>query len=256
MTRVVCIGGAITEIVYALGMDRHVVAVDSSSLYPPAALAAKQSVGYMRRLSPEGVLALRPSLILASEDSGPPEAVEILTASRTPVLFVDNTPTPEAVAGRVRRLAEVFGVPEEGERLCRRIEAEFLDLGAWTRAHPSGKRVGFLLSMQNDRPVVAGHGTAADAIIGLAGGVNVGSAMEGYKPVSDEALTAMAPDVVLVMDHAGPGVTDDVLDHPGLRQTVAGRRRALIRMDGAYLLAFGPRTAAAALDLAQRLAAV
>jgi heme transport system substrate-binding protein len=61
-SRIVSVGGAVTEILYALGLDSRVIAVDSTSLYPPRALAEKPNVGYMRQLSAEGVLGLGPSL--------------------------------------------------------------------------------------------------------------------------------------------------------------------------------------------------
>jgi ABC-type Fe3+-hydroxamate transport system substrate-binding protein len=67
-TRIVSVGGAVTEILYALGLEQRVIAVDTTSLYPPRALAEKPNVGYMRQLSPEGVLALGPS------SSSPPRA--------------------------------------------------------------------------------------------------------------------------------------------------------------------------------------
>src|SRR4051812_29475785 len=69
-SRIVSIGGSTTEILYALGLERQIVAVDSSSFYPPQALREKADVGYMRQLSPEGVLGLNPSLIIATEGTG------------------------------------------------------------------------------------------------------------------------------------------------------------------------------------------
>src|SRR5262245_22850229 len=53
-SRIVSVGGAVTEILYALGQEHRIVGVDSTSLYPPRALGAKPNVGYMRQLSPEG----------------------------------------------------------------------------------------------------------------------------------------------------------------------------------------------------------
>lgn len=254
LSRVVCIGGAITEIAYALGVEGHVIAVDSTSQFPPQALKDKRNIGYMRQVSPEGVLALRPTLILVMNDAGPPQALDVLAASGTPLVFIDATLTPQAVEQRIRFLARIFNVAPAGERLCRALDSQFADLVAWRAAHPARKRVLFVLSMRNDHPVVGGTETSADAIIILAGGVNAAASLQGYKPVSDEALGAMAPDVVLAMDHAGPSLETSVLDQPGFRLTPAGRQHALIRMDGEFLLGLGPRTPQAALDLAKRLA--
>ncbi|MEW9854631.1 heme/hemin ABC transporter substrate-binding protein [Novosphingobium sp. M1R2S20] len=256
LSRVVCIGGAITEILYALGQQARIVAVDTTSQYPPVALREKRSVGYMRAVSAEGVLSMRPTLILAMEDAGPPQALEQLRASGISLVRIDNTLSPAAVTGRVRQLATLFKAQVQGARLTASIDKGFQELAAWRRAHPPRKRVLFVLSLQNGRPMVAGKGTEADAIITLAGGINAAGALDGYKPVSGEALAALAPDAVLAMDHAGPGIDTSALDTPGFRLTPAGRRRALIKMDGSYLLGLGPRTPAAALDLARRLQSI
>ena len=102
--------------------------------------------------------------------------------------------------------------------------------------------------------MVAGSDTAADAMIALAGGINVFSAANGYKTVSAEAATELAPDVVVMMTGAGPNhATVDPFAIPALKATPAGQAGALVRMDAAYLLGFGPRTADAARDLAARL---
>ncbi|WP_457796288.1 hypothetical protein [Methylocystis sp. S23] len=45
--RIVSVGGAVTEIIYALGRDALIAAVDTTSLYPPEALKTKPNVGYM-----------------------------------------------------------------------------------------------------------------------------------------------------------------------------------------------------------------
>ena len=73
--------------------------------------------------------------------------------------------------------------------------------------------------------------------------------------LNDEAVIAAKPDVVLVMDNAGDQSTSDdaLLANPGIAQTPAGQNAAVIRMDGSYLLGFGPRTPAALTDLVHQL---
>ena len=88
----------------------------------------------------------------------------------------------------------------------------------------------------------------------LAGGINPMGAVEGYKPASDEALVAAAPEVVVMMiGQSGPPKPETVFDSPALRATPAAKDKALVAMDGLYLLGFGPRTADAARDLAHAL---
>ena len=97
-SRIVSIGGAVTEILYALGMDDKIVAIDTTSLYPTRAAKEKKNVGYMRQLSPEGVLGLAPTLMLAIEGAGPKETMTVLAAAKVPLVVV-----PDHYTGRGHR---------------------------------------------------------------------------------------------------------------------------------------------------------
>ncbi|RYE54737.1 MAG: ABC transporter substrate-binding protein, partial [Hyphomicrobiales bacterium] len=82
---ILSLGPDVTEIVYALGGGDRVIARDRSSRYPAEA-GDKPDVGYRRTLSPEGLISLSPDLILASEDIGPPEAVDVLEGVSIPMV--------------------------------------------------------------------------------------------------------------------------------------------------------------------------
>ncbi len=99
--RIVAIGGAITEILYALGFEDRLAGVDTTSLYPPAALRDKPNVGYMRQLSAEGVLGLNPSLVLAMQGSGPKETIEILEAAKVPLVMVPETFSEQGLLDKI-----------------------------------------------------------------------------------------------------------------------------------------------------------
>lgn len=253
--RVVAIGGSVTEIIYALGLEDRIVAVDTTSVFPPEALRDKPNVGYMRALSAEGVLALGPDLILALEGSGPPEVLDVLRGASVPIVMVPEGYTPEAIAEKIRVIAEVFGVEEAGEALAASIAEDIATVEAALANVSEARKVMFVLSFAQGRLMAAGAGTAADAIITLAGGVNALTGFNGYTPVTDEAVTAAAPETVMAMENAGPEpVTGDVLFAlPALIGTPAAANQSFISFDGQYLLAFGPRTAAAIRDLAMAL---
>lgn len=249
-SRIVAAGGAITEIIYAVGAESRLVGVDSTSLFPPHAMKDKPNVGYVRALSAEGVLSLRPDLVLAIDGAGPPDVLALLAEAKVPVVRVPEVYSPEGVAERIRVVAAAAGEKERGRMLADETSAQFSALAARRAALAHPRRVMFVLSLQNGRPLVAGDATGAAAMIALAGGVNAGGAMQGYKPMSDEAVIAAAPDVVLMMDRGGQALTPDALFAlPAFAATSAARTRALLVMDGLYLLGFGPRTPAAAADL-------
>ncbi|QDH25900.1 hemin receptor [Neokomagataea tanensis] len=254
--RIACIGGTITETLYALGAADRIIAVDSTSTRPAEALHDKKNMGYMRMISAEGVIALQPDLILAMNDAGPAAAMSQLIASRIPIVFVDATPSPEAIIGRTRFLAKLIGAEKEGDALSAEIQNQFRELAIWREAHPINRRVLFVMRMTNGHPMVAGSGTAADAVIRLAGAVNAGASMHGYKVVDDEALIGLQPDIILTMGQDIDSIRPALLADTGFSLTPAGQHKAIIAMEGERLLGFGPRTPDAALDLAHQIATV
>jgi iron complex transport system substrate-binding protein len=253
-SRIVSVGGAVTEILYALGLDQRVVAVDTTSLYPPRALAQKPSVGYMRQLSAEGVLALGPSLALAAEGSGPPQTLAVLEAASIPFVLVPERFTGDGIIEKIRLIAQATGAAERGECLARSVEADLAALAALRARIDEPRKVLFILSFVNGRPMVAGRATAADGIINLAGARNAISDYDGYKPVNDESIIAARPDAILVMERASFQLdAPTVFAHPAFAATPAAAQRAFVSMEGLYLLGFGPRAARAARDLALAL---
>lgn len=252
--RIVSIGGTVTEIIHALGEDERVIAVDSTSTYPQSA-ADKPDVGYIRQLSAEGVLSQKPDLIIAEAGAGPADAIAILKASGVAMVSIPTPPEAEAIAGKIQAVGAAVGTPDAAEKLATDVDAGLSALKQKIAAISAPKkRVLFALSLSNGRVMAAGKNTSADAIIRLAGGVNAAGDVTGYKPLSDEAVIAAAPDVVLVMDNPQLHLTaEQAFALPALQTSPAAKTGAFIAMDGLYLLGLGPRTPAAALDLAARL---
>jgi iron complex transport system substrate-binding protein len=97
--------------------------------------------------------------------------------------------------------------------------------------------------------LIAGPGSGADEMIEAAGGTDAGTAMgldRPFTPITSEALTEAAPDVILMTTTGleSVGGVDGLLDIPGLGQTPAGEHRRIVDMDDSVLLAFGPRIGA------------
>ena len=252
--RIVAIGGSVTEIVYALGEQDRLAARDSTSLYPPEALKLPD-VGYMRAVSPEGVLAVSPDAIVTLEGSGPPEAIEVLKKASLPLVTVPESFDEDGILAKIRVIGAALGVEPKAEALAATVKADINAALASTAGIGERQRVLFILSMQGGKVLASGTGTAANGIIAIAGGANAISGYEGYKPLTDEAILTARPDVILMMDRAGDhaAANADIKAHPALSQTPAAKDDRIVRMDGAFLLGFGPRTASAARDLAKAL---
>ncbi|GEO86674.1 MULTISPECIES: heme/hemin ABC transporter substrate-binding protein [Alphaproteobacteria] len=254
VTRIVSVGGTVTEIIYALGEQDRIAAVDSTSTYPNEA-TGKPDVGYIRQLSAEGVLSQRPDLIIAEAGAGPADAVAILKASGVPLISVPTPPEAAAIAGKIRAVGTAIGKAAAAEKLALEVDSglKSLEEKVATITEPK-KRVLFALSLSNGRVMAAGSHTAADEIIRLAGGINAATDVTGYKPLSDEAVIAAAPEVVLVMDGGAMHMTaEQAFVLPALQASPAAKTKAFIAMDGLYLLGLGPRTPQAARDLSAKL---
>lgn len=255
--RVVALGGDVTEAVYLLQAADRLVGVDATSVWPAEARQLP-NVGYVRQIAAEGVLSLRPELVLATHDAGPPPALDQLRAAGVTVIQFEQTRDAAGIAQKLRGIGEALGLKDDAETLADKVEAQALALQQQVEAMTHHPRVVFVMSGRGGGLMAAGRGTAADAMLALSGADNVVSAFEGYKPLAPEQLVALAPEVLIMMDEqqGAPGSVDAVLAQPGVAQTPAGEAGRVWTVDGQALLGFGPRALEHALQLQQRLGAL
>ena len=253
-SRLVSVGGSVTETVYFLSQDSRLIGADTTSLYPAAAFDLPK-VGYMRNLSVEGVLSLDPSLMLAVEGSGPPNALDSLRAAGLDLVMVPEARDIDGVVRKIELVADVLGVPDKGDTLIRDVEIRAKTVSDAVSGLTKTPRVLFLLDFREGSLMAAGRGTAAEAIIALAGGQLVFDEFYGYKPISTESALGADCDVILMMDQTVErlGGPTAVLELGPLQPLRAAQEGRLISMDGLLMLGFGPRTPDAMVELAGRL---
>lgn len=248
--RIVAAGAAVTEILWELGAAGEVVGVDSTSKRPAEALATRPDVGYYRRLAPEGLLSLSPTMVVAVDGAGPRETFETIGAAGIRVVRVPEAWSAEGVRAKIEAIGRMVGREAEAGRLAAASDAAFDRLAAERDAAPYRPRVLFLMSLAGDRPLAAGRGTPADALIGLIGGINAANDFTGYRQMTDEAVISAAPEVVAIMDVGQGTVTPDrVFSLPAFAGSPAAAAKRLVAVDGVSHLGFGPRVAEEALVL-------
>ncbi|OAI28559.1 heme/hemin ABC transporter substrate-binding protein [Methylomonas koyamae] len=253
-SRIVSVGGALTEIVYALDGAERLVGVDSTSLTPAAAKALPQ-VGYMRSLSAEGVLSLRPDLLLASAHAGPPAVLEQLRAAGVRIETLAEDYSAAGITAKIGAIAALLDKPEQGRALAGQVQADFDRLAQWRAQRGDQPKVLFLMAVAHGAPLASGSGTAADAVLTLAGAANAAGELQGNKPIGTEAMVAAAPDVILLTDVAANAIggLEAFYQQPGIAQTPAGRQRKVLVVDTLALLGFGLHSGQAVLELAKQL---
>ena len=170
---ILSVGGSVTEIVFALGQEDRLVARDTTSTHPAQA-ESLPDVGYMRALSPEGVLSVSPSMIIAEEGAGPPETMNVLRSAGIPIITVPFADSGADIAHKIRVVGAALGTEKAAGALAEDVKAKLATAQAQASASAgeTPKRVLFVLSTQGGRILASGTGTSADAIIRLAGGVN------------------------------------------------------------------------------------
>ena len=249
-SRIVSLGGAVTEIVFALGFGEKVVGVDASSSYPEAVNDIAK-VSYHRRLSAEGIISLAPTLIIATTEAGPPEVIQQLRSAGVTILILPHEPTVECTIEKIQIIGSALNKEKEAAEIIGQINKDLNQVKSLNKKQINKQKVIFIYARGQGNLMVAGKETAANTMVELAGAVNAVQGYEGYKPLTAEAVVAAAPDVILLMDSGllSIGGAEKIWSIPGISLTPAGKSKRYQAIDGLRFLGFGPRVTQAALEL-------
>lgn len=253
--KLLTIGGAVTEIVYALGKGDEVIANDLTSAYPVAA-ASKPKVGYMRTLSAEGLISTGATMIIAEAGAGPRNVLDQVRNAGVKVLQLqENSHTPQQVVSDIRTIGKQINASNT-EQVVRQFENAWKETESQLSKLSGRPKVLFVMNNAGRGAQAAGDDTAASAVIQLAHAENVMAGQyKGYRPLTAEALVAAAPDVIIVTSEGleASGGIQGFLKTPGINMTPAGRNKRIVSMDTQYILGFTPRLPAALAELAQAI---
>ncbi len=252
--RIVSLNGSTTEILFALGVGENVVGCDASSTYPKNVREKLPSVGYQYRLNVEGILSLKPTLVIGRDDVKPPQVIEQLRMAGVTVLLLKEPRSFEAAKQRLRTIGAAVGCQKQAAELITALDADIEKLEEKlkaARADWTGQKVLFLYLRGPQTAFVLGKDSAPGAMLEIVGAENAAGDIKGSKSMTAEAVITAQPDVYVLFTTGleSLGGVDGLLKLPGLAHTPAGRNRRIVTMSGQYLSGFGPRCGRAALDL-------
>lgn len=241
-SRLVVIGGSLTEIVFALGKGGSVVGVDQTSVWPPEVKAMPQ-VGYYKKVSAEGVLALSPTMVIAYRDAEPASALRQIEQAGVPVALFDRSPPMQALKDNIAGLGRLLDTRDKAEALGRSLDDQITEVRRAVAGVKTKPRVLFVLNYDPSQTVVAGTDTIAGQLIEMAGGVNAAEGITGFKPLNGEMVSAAAPDIVLTVEERWEAVggTAGMTRLPGMASTPAARTGRFAAVPGPLMLGLGPR---------------
>ena len=250
--RVVALNGTTVELIYRLGKQNTIVGTDNTGTYPPNKIP---SVGHWAQLPAEGIISLKPDLVIGPADNfATPKnttLVQQLRAAGVKVLVLPASDTGglDGVKTRLNLLAQVYGVPSAANALSKSFDTT---LAAVKANRPKvAPRVIFLYAHSPSDATIYGTEGGANELIELAGGKNV-APFKDTKPLTAEALVAINPDAIIMLERglAAVGGMEGVLKMPGVAQTNAGKNRRIYTVDNSIRW-IGPRLPEFALKLAR-----
>ena len=255
-SRIAVAGGAITEILYFLGEESRIVAVDITSNFPEAATSLP-SIGYVRNLSAEGTLSLNPTLVLGEDDMGPQEILDQLKATSIEVVRIPESHSSDGIIEKVYCVGTIIGLDKKKLDLVvapMRRKAQVLV----SAMRDDAPKVALLLSIRDGVPTAAGIGTSGHGVLEMSGAKNVFDVFSGWKPISLESMATSNPEFIVIPERGMQmaGGMDAVFDHPAVKVTEAGQKGNILSVDGMSLLGFGPRTLDTAVTIAQEIGVI
>jgi iron complex transport system substrate-binding protein len=246
VSRIVPLWTSISEVVYGLGLGPNVVGRDVSTTFSPADQVPVVTRGH--DLSAEALLSLKPTLVLADDESGPPEALDQIRAAGIPVVTFARANDVDDVAADIRAIAHAVGLDGQGQRLAEHTTAEIEQVQRAIPSDVEAPKVAFLYMRGNAGVyLLGGKGSGADSMIEAAGGIDAGTASgldRPFTPITSEALVSAAPDVIAMTTSGldSVGGLDGLLQIPGIAQTPAAGSRRVVTLDDGALYSFGART--------------
>ena len=248
--RWVSAGGALSEWVSALGGEPKLVGVDTTSQHPQS-LGKLPSIGYQRSLSAEGILSLRPDILIGSEEMGPPAVIAQVKSAKVRVELFSAQPDLPTLEKNVTHLGQLLGAQAQAAQLLERYQQQLTAQKArvaelQTKQKAPGVLV--LIGHAGGKPLIAGKDTAADWLLQQAGGHNLAT-HTGYKPFSVESLAGLDPEVLVFADRALSGDAAKAAlfkENPILQSSPAAKTGRVLELDPTLLVGgLGPRLPAA-----------
>jgi iron complex transport system substrate-binding protein len=243
--KIVSLNGGITEIISALGHEKEIVATDVTSTYPETLKTTAKDLGHVRSMTIESIMAVSPSLILATDKDINPDLLSKIKSSGIQTELFKQEFSVEGTKKLIEEVAKAVGNTDY-QKLNDKIDADLKQIQPITKK----PKVLFIYARGN-MMMVSGKNTPMAALINLAGGKNAINDFEDFKPLTPEAVVKANPDVLFFFTSGlqGSGGNEGVLKMPGVSQTNAGKNKKIIAMDGGLVSGFGPRLGEAAVAL-------
>jgi iron complex transport system substrate-binding protein len=246
--RVVCVSKQINEFLYDIHAESVLVARDLTSIYPPE-ITKLTSVGYHRALSAEGIISMKPTMLLTDGNLGPDAVVAQVKQVGIPVVIMAPGNTPDSAQALMKRLGQEFHHEKQADSVIAQWTADMNAALADTAKWASGKKPRVMIMHMGqiaNNYLAIKRGSPGNQIVEWAGGVNAIDSVGGMLRLTPELIAKAAPDIIIATDVGFDrlGSAEKFAEMPGVAETPAGKNKRVYRVDETEVMYFGPRTAA------------
>jgi iron complex transport system substrate-binding protein len=245
--RVVSVSKQINEFLYEIHAESILVGRDLTSVYPPE-IKQLTSVGYHRALSAEGIISLRPTMLLTDGNFGPEAVSEQVKKVGIPIVTMTAGKGPEGAQELMARLGKEFHHEQAADSVIAQwktdMAAALADTVNWAGKPKPRVMIMHMGQIANNYLAIR-RGSPGDQIIQWAGGVNAIDSVGGMLRLTPEIIAKAAPDIIIATDVGFDrlGSVDKFAELPGVALTPAGKAKRIHRIDEIEVMYFGPRTA-------------
>jgi iron complex transport system substrate-binding protein len=214
--RIVSLAPSNTEILYSVGAGGQAVGRDEFSNYPAESASLPTIGGSFGGYNSEAIVNLKPDLVLAAEINTP-EQVKTLEDLGLTVYYLSNPKDMEGMYQNLKLVARMTGHEAEANTLVETLKGRVATVEEKLASVTDKPSVFYELdSSDPNAPYTTGPGTFMDLLISMAGGTNVGSALNSpWAQISLEELVVQNPDLIVLGD-SNYGVTAEaVADRAG-----------------------------------------
>jgi iron complex transport system substrate-binding protein len=244
-TRIVCLAKQYNEIIFALGAEKDLVGVDLSSTYPPE-IRDLPTVGYHRALSTEGILSVKPTLIIHDNNVGPEQVMTQLTELKIPMMVFKAKGEDIASAKElVTEMGAYFHREKQADSLNAKLDDDMQQAtAALAGLKDKPKVVVIHFGRANNVYLTLTKNTTGGKMIEWAGGEIPVEGERGMQQLSAEIIAKADPDVVLLTDFGYDklGSLDQIKTLPGIAGTKAAKNNRIYRVEEHDMVYIGPRT--------------
>jgi iron complex transport system substrate-binding protein len=245
--RIVCVSKQLNEMLFELGKGHDIVAVDLSSTYPDSAKLLT-NVGYHRMLNAEGIISMKPDLVLHDFDMGPANVLPQLEKSGLNIKGYHGGRSIDSAKLLLKELGDFFKVPAKADSLNKKLDAD-IETAKNTLASINIKDTPTVMIIQFGRAsnsffIMSGRGGTADKMIEMAGGKPAHYDAKGARQISPEAMATANPDIIIATDFGFDkmGGAENFKTVPGVALTNAAKNNRIYRFEEHDIVYFGPRT--------------